>query len=210
MTVTFPRTDIQALVGFTDQTFQLKPRQETSRTADGRTYGKDFGLALWFGTWTTVDLPDDEALAFEAKLNSLDGLVNTFEAGDLRRQYPLLHADGDFSDTGVIASASDGRKIALSGLDAGMKLSAGDYLSFDYGSARRLHQLLEAVEADSSGDTTEFEVRPHLPPGLTLSPSIEVRLKRPCALFKLLPDTIRQQMTGGLFTSLSFQAVQSI
>lgn len=208
MTIAFPRTDVMTAVGYEDQSFVLTPRQELSRTAGGMTVGKDFGTALWFGSWTTAPLLNDDALMFEAILNSLDGVIRTFEAGDLRRPYPRLHADGDFNDTGEIESVADGRRIALKDLDAGMKLSVGDYLSFDVGGRRMLHQVMEAATASGSGVTGLFEVRPYLVAGTAAD--ISVRLKRPCGLFVLTPDSIRQQIIGGLHTKISFQAVQSL
>src|SRR5947209_7413465 len=132
MAITYPRTDILTPFYFSSQAFRLVSRQDLSRLASGRVIGKDFGPALWLADIATVAIPNDDALTFEAKLNSLDGVINAFEAGDIRRPYPKAFANGVFSDTGVLASVDTSNKaMSLSGLPAAFALSVGDYLSFD-------------------------------------------------------------------------------
>lgn len=211
MALTFPRTDILSAVAFQDQTFQLMFRQEYSRTAYGTTLGKDLGPALWSASYTTAPMYADEALSFEAMLNSLDGVIQQFEAGDLRRVFPKAYPDGDFADTGAIASVNANNKaISMSGLSAGFVISQGDFLAFDYGGSRALHQAVEGATANGSGVTAEFEVRPHIRPGFTLSPATAVRLKNPRGRFALVPGSVSSRVQGGLFTIVSFEAVQVI
>ena len=74
MSLTFPRTDIMSFCAFAPGTAPLRlvSRQElSSREASGKTYAKDFGPALWIGSWTTVLLTNEDAIAFEAMLYSL-------------------------------------------------------------------------------------------------------------------------------------------
>ena len=134
MSITFPRTDIMSAVDFSQDTapLRLMSRQEQSR--QGVTRGKDFGSAIWFGDWTTVPLLNYDALAFEAMLNSLDGVLRVFEGGDMRAaaQYPRSHPTGAFGDTGQLLSVNANNKaLALSNLDPGMVINAGCYLAFD-------------------------------------------------------------------------------
>jgi hypothetical protein len=207
VSISFPRTDILTPFLFASQSLRLSSRQEFSRMGSGITIGKDLGPALWFADYTTVAMPNDDALVLEAKLNSLDGVIGTFEAGDIRRPYPRAHQDGIFGDTGVIHSVNaNGKALSLSGLDAGMALSIGDYLSFDYGGARALHQVVEAVVANGAGLTTEFEVRPHIRSGWSLSTA--VTLKLPKGIFTLAPDSIASATAGPIDSTISFKAVQ--
>lgn len=209
MTITFPRTDILPATAFTDQTFQLTSRQELSRTAGGVTIGKDLGPALWLAGYTTTQLSDDDALAYEAKLNSLDGVIQTFEASDLRRRYPRVYPSGAGANNGALASVNANNKaLALSGLAAGQVVSAGDYLSFDYGDSRALHQAVETVTANGSGVTAQFEVRPHIRAGFELETA--VTLKLPSGIFVLVPASVSSRINNGLFSVVSFQAVQSL
>lgn len=207
MAISFPLTDILS-VGFADQTFQLQSRQELSRTAGGVITGKDLGPAIWLASYTTGPLANDDALAYEAKLNSLDGVIFTFEAADLRRPYPRAHPTGACND-GVLHSVNANNKaMSLSGLVAGQIVSAGDFLSFDYGDSRALHQAMETVTANGAGLTAEFEVRPHIRPSFTLSPATVVKLKQPRALMVLSPGSVSSRPNGGIHSVISFEAVQ--
>ena len=207
MALSHPRTDILTSVAFQDQKFQLMWRQEISRTAGGVTLGKDLGPSLWSASYTTIRMDDQAALAYEADLDTLEGVIFPFEAGDLRRLYPLAHPTGDFNDTGVIEAVNgNNRAMSLSGLDPGFVLSKGDYLSFDYGGSRALHRLAEGAVANGFGVTPQFEVRPHLRPGWVLDAG--VKLKRPSALFTLVPGSVSQTLNNGESTVISFQAMQ--
>lgn len=213
MAITFPRSDILTGLPFDNQIFMLFERQELSRTADGVTRAKSFGSAIWKMSCTSASLYFDQALELEAKLHSLDGAINRFYAHDLRRPYPKEHADGAFTDSGVILSVNANNKaLALDDLPAGFQISPGDMLAFDYGAtpSRALHQVVEAVTANGAGLTAEFEVRPHLRPGIVLSPSTEVVFKTPQALFAIEPGSVQSRLNGPLHSVISFSAVQII
>jgi hypothetical protein len=210
VSVTYPRTDVLN-IDIADQTISLVSRQEFgSRSANGTTYGKDFGSALWTVGFTTGPIANDDAIAYEALLNSLDGVIGSFEAYDMRRAYPRMYPTGTGANNGVLASVNANNKaISLSGLVASQVVSRGDYLSFTYGTSRAFHQAVETVTANGSGVTGEFEVRPHLRPGWTLSPSTTVTLKAPSGLFSLVPGSVTARASGALHTVVSFQAVQT-
>lgn len=213
MSITFPRTDIMTMVSYSSDTQppQLVSRQEMSRQNDGRTIGKDLGPALWKADYATIPLLNDAAIAFEAALDSLDGVIQTFEACDLRRLMPLLYPGGTGANNGTLLSVNANNKaLALAGLAAGQVVSIGDYLSFSYGSSRALHRAVEAVTANGSGVTAQFEVRPHLRTGWTLSPSTAVTLKNPRGIFSLVPGSVSSKSYGALYSVVSFQAVQAI
>jgi hypothetical protein len=213
MAITFPRTDIMTMVDYSAETSppQLVRRDEMSRQGSGRTIAKSFGSALWLMSYVTKPLPNDDAAAFEAALDSLDGVIQTFEAIDLRRTWPRQYPDGTGANDGVLLSVNANNKaLALSGLAAGQIVSSGDFLSFTYGTARALHRAVETVTANGSGVTAQFEVRPHIRPGWTLSPSTAVKLKNPRGIFALVPDSVSSRPNGALHTVVSFQAIQYI
>ncbi|UPJ65226.1 hypothetical protein [Bradyrhizobium sp. 191] len=208
MPITFPRSDILTLVGF-EQPFTFEPvsQQEQSRLASGVTIGKDLGPALWFGSYTTEELKNDDMVDYQAVLASLDGIVNVFEGWDLRRPAPRLYPDGIGANDGVLASVNANNKaLALSGLSAGQVVSRGDYLSFDYTGGRALHQAMETVTANGAGVTAQFEVRPHLRAGWALSAA--VNLKAPRGLFTLMPGSVVPTQTRGKFGRLTFKTGQ--
>ncbi len=63
---------------------------------------------------------NDDAIAFEAALDSLDGVIFPFEARDLRKPYPRAYKSGVFSDTGTLTSVNANNKsIIISALPAG-------------------------------------------------------------------------------------------
>lgn len=211
MAITFPRTDIMTMVDYSADTAppQLVTRQEFSRQGSGRTIGKDFGSALWLVNYVTAPLLNDDASAFEAVLDTLDGVVNTFEACDLRKTMPRLYPTGAGANNGVLLSVNANNKaLALSGLAAGQVVSVGDYLSFTYGSARALHRVAEAVTANGSGVTVQFEVRPHIRPGFTLTNA--VTLKNPRGIFTLVPGSVSSKPSNDVCSIISFQAMQYI
>jgi hypothetical protein len=206
--ISFPRSDILTAAVFSPPfTFEPVSRQELSALAGGTTIGKDFGPALWFASYTTAELLNDDALDYAAILNSLDGVINTIEAWDLRRPAPKLYPGGTAAANGVLHSVNANNKaLSLSGLNAGQVVSRGDYLSFDYAGNRALHRVVEAATADGSGLTAEFEVRPHLRPGWALSQAIN--LKSPRGIFTLLPGTVVTVQTRGPFGTVAFQIGQ--
>jgi hypothetical protein len=213
MAISFPRSDVLTAVGFSPPfSFEPVARQELgSRQANGVSIGKSFGSALWMASYTTEELQNDYAVDYRALLDSLDGVMQPFEAWDLRRPAPRLYTGGSASD-GVLHSVNANNKaISLSGLNADQVISRGDYLSFDYtgavgGDSRALHQASETIAANGSGLTGEFEVRPHLREGWALSAA--VNLKAPRGIFTLLPGSLVPKQTRGTHGVLSFSAVQ--
>lgn len=214
MAITFPRTDIYDPELFDAIDFAAMDRQEFSRSANGVTYGKDFGEVLWQLSFSTRPLLSSDALAYEARLRSLRGVTGRFFAGDPRRCNPRMHRTGAFSDTGTIHTVGDNNKsLRIVCPSAGFVISEGDYLAFQYGSTPSyvLHQALETVTADGSALTPLFEVFPHIRPGLTIgSPAPAVVLKKPQALFALEPGSVSRRRVAGPWWSVSFSAVQVI
>lgn len=200
-------TDILAASLYQDQVFRLFTREEVSRTAYGRTIGKRLGSAIWTIEYTTHPMPNDDAVAFEALLNSFDGVVTPFEAADLRRRRPRAHPTGGSNGTLLSVNANN-KALALAGLSAGQIVSPGDYLAFDYVDQRALHQVVAGATANGGGITSQVEVRPHLRPGWTLNAA--VTLIEPRGKFTLLPDTVQPRAQGGLHTVISFKAAQAL
>lgn len=207
MTISYPRTNILTAANFTDQVFKLMSRQEYSRQASGAIRAKDMGPALWYAEWSTAPMFNDDAVTYEAIINSLNGAMHTFYAGDMRRQYPQAYPTGVFSDSGLISSAS-GNVITLKSLPSTFKLSVGDYFCFDYGtSSRALHQVMEAVTA-SGGITPAFEVRPYIRAGANVN--IPVTFKKPTAEFVMDPSSFDPRVSNILTSMSSFKAIQYI
>lgn len=209
MAIAWPRTDILSAVDFSAGELELMERQELGgREANGAQPAVSYGSGLWRGTYATDVLRNDDAIDFQAMLNSLDGIIGSFEAWDMRRPEPRAHRDGS-ANNGVLAVVNANNKaMSLTGLKANQIISRGDYLSFTYGSNRALHQAVETIAANGSGITGQFEVRPHLRPGWAIGAAIN--LKAPRGVFVLLKDSVQPRRVNGRIQSFSFQAGQYI
>lgn len=209
MAISFPRADIFDIISMTSQSFQLQSRSEFSRRADGGTKVKNFGSAIWTGTWKSVIKRHDTIVDWEAVIYTLDGGMNAFYAGDLRRQYPREYVNGNFNDTGTIkALGANNKSLSLEGLPANFKISRGDYFAFKYGANNMvaLHQASESIQANSSGTTDVFEIRPHLRVGVAVDTAVS--FKKPMGIFTLDPSSIAMNTEDQISSSLSFSAFQ--
>ncbi|UFZ05452.1 hypothetical protein LQG66_03810 [Bradyrhizobium ontarionense] len=209
MSITYPRTDILTAVGFSPPfAFEPMQRQEQSRVALGKTFVKDLGPALWTATYTTEELINDAVVDYQAMLASLDGAIGTFEAWDIRRPWPRLYRTGAAANGTIASVNSNNKALALVGLNAGQVVSRGDYLSFDYGGKRALHQAMETATANGSGAAPQFEVRPYIRAGW--SAGAVVNLKAPRGVFALVPGSVQPTQTRGAFGRVTFQVVEAL
>jgi hypothetical protein len=98
---------------------------------------------------------------------------------DSRQPAPLL----DPNRTGLAGfnpvihnlPGADPREMQVSGLPAGYVLSAGDYLSFSYGSSPvrlALHRVVSGVTTVGTGITPLFEVMPAIKPGAVVGAAV--------------------------------------
>jgi hypothetical protein len=208
--IVFPRTDVMGFCGYTPEATPLRllSRQDLSFEASGVSHGKDYGPGLWLGDFVTEGLSHRRATEFQAIMHSLDGVIGSFEACDLRKPYPAAYPTGAFDDAATLAAVA-GRAMRLDDLAPGFVLTTGDYLSFDYGDddeLRALHQVMETVTADGGGLTPLFEVRPAIRPGYTIGAAIT--LKNPMGIFRLMPDSVVPRMMSATQTQIAFKAVQ--
>lgn len=100
-------------------------------------------------------------------------------------------------------SASAG--ISLSGLPAGYNVMVGDYIQIG---DKDLHMVMEPMTASAGGVTTQFEVRPHLWPGVVAP--VAATLVKPSCIMTLLPGTVSttaDKDTGRAV--VSFQAIEA-
>jgi len=206
MTISFPRIGMLDGIGFSGDPLLLVQQQEVSRMASGIAIGKDLGPAIWQASFVTEPLPNARALELEADLGALDGVINPFEAYDLRRPAPRYHADGSALD-GVLASVASNKVVGLTGLAAGQLIAKGDYLSFDFAGGRRaLHRVSSDTLAANGAGTATIEVRPHLCQGWTLG--LAINLRAPRGLFILKPGSVAPKQYNGTQCVVSFAAVQ--
>lgn len=207
MTITFPNPSLFDNYPIATNSFKLVTRQSVSRQAAGNPIVADFGAAVWHGDYVTPPMTHKDCIQVEAMLNSLDGGVNQIVAGDTRLEYPRAYPTGVFSDTGSITAwGVSGKSVTITGLPAGFVISIGDYFHANIGGIRYLFQAVEAVTANGSGATTDFEIRPHYPIGA--SGTVAAIFRSPRARVKLVPGSIEFQDGGGLTGTVSFKMAQ--
>lgn len=211
--VTFPRADFFDLCKISDTTFWPMARQEISRTAGGVSQGKDLGSPLWRASFTSAPQSFADAAAIEAALISLNGVVGSFLAHDVRRPFPIAYPDGVFNDNSTIGTLypADAFGLALTGLDPNFQLKAGDYLSFAYGARPNiaLHMVMVGVAADGVGNTAKFEVFPAIRPGAVAGAAVTLK-RAPCEMSLepgQSPPGIRE-MTASAVSFSGFQIIE--
>src|SRR5690606_16055831 len=94
------------------------------------------------------------------------------------------------------------KSLSLSGLPAGYVLTIGDKGQIVYSSSPTRNfffEVSETVAADGDGLTPEFEVFPHLPPGLTTG--LSVTLIKPACRGFIMPGTFNPGTARGMITT---------
>lgn len=201
MSISYPLDILDGFPGWSIE-FDLLWRQEQSRQANGRTIVKDLGSPLWRATYQSRSLSINDLDDWRARLASLENGLQTFKGYPLSRCFPILYPNGSWPTGGsfdgvsaAIASIGAGNKsLTVDQLPAAYQLSRGDFISVAYGSDPTqygLHQVMEAAAADGSGISAEFEVRPHLWPGMAIDDVVSV--KRPFCIMAIVPGSVSSQ-----------------
>lgn len=213
MTITYPlpTSFFDEFPGWSTE-FNLLWRQEQSRTAGGQTVVKDMGSPLWQMTAQSRSMKPNELDYWRARLTSLENGLKTFHAFPKSRCFPVAYPNGSwptggaFAGVGQVATIASNRKaISLSGLPAGYKVSVGDYVQIG---DKDIHMVMEPVSAGGGGVTTQFEVRPHLWPGVTAP--VVATLVKPSCVMAVVPGSISTtaDMATGRGT-VTFQAIEA-
>lgn len=213
MTITYPlpTSFFDEFPGWTTE-FNLLWRQEQSRTAGGQTIVKDLGSPLWQMTAQSKSLKPNELDYWRARLTSLENGLKTFRAFPKSRCFPVAYPNGSwptgsaFDGVGQVATIAANRKAAsLSDLPVGYKVTVGDYIQIG---DKDLHMVMEPATAGAGGVTAQFEVRPHLWPGVTAP--VAATLVKPSCIMMVVPGSV--STTADLSTgrgTVTFQAIES-
>lgn len=191
--------------------FDLAYRQEQSRTAGGVTYVKDLGDPLWTLKAQSRRLSPNVLDHWRARLKALEGGLYTFLGYSLSRVYPIAYPRGSWPTGGAfdgvsasLASINGNRKaIAVDDLPAGFTFRVGDYLAI----GTDLHQVLEDATASGAGLTPQFEVRPHIWPGVVAGGD-DVSVYRPACIMQMVPGSVSTDASLDGWGSVSFQGIE--
>lgn len=191
--------------------FDLMVRQEQSRSASGVTYVKDLGPPLWTLKAQSKVLKPNALDYWRARLKVLEGGLYTFLGYPLSRVYPIAYPNGSWPTGGAFDGVSaalagvnaNRRAVAVDDLPAGFQFRIGDYLAI----GTDLHQVVDAATANGFGATGEFEVRPHIWPGVVAG-SDPVSVYRPACVMALVPGSISTDASLTGWGSIAFQGVE--
>jgi hypothetical protein len=199
MTITYP---LDLLTGFPGTSTRFDPEYmlELDGTRAGKSIAKDLGPELWHATFATRELKPSELRYWKARMQLLEGGKQAFVGYDMTACYPLAYPRGTWPTGDAfngIANLFDvdtdtNKRMRLSALPVGYRVSVGDYVSYDYANGlRALHRAVEEATADGSGITPFFEVRPHIRQGVDLdSDGAEVSLIKPHCLMVMIPGSL--------------------
>lgn len=153
-----------------------EPRQ-VDRTASGTMLTASLGDAVWRGSFQIAPTNNrTTAGEIDALLSILDRAGSSFLVYDPR--YPAPASGG--SGTGTIATiAASRRSLTITG---GPTKTAGDMLSFTYGSSPTRYALHRIVNISGS----DVEVTPHIQPAVTTGAT--VTFTKPVMKAVLQPD----------------------
>lgn len=217
MAISFPLSIEQFAdrLAITEVKWRLQEQQEYSGLGSGEVLAADLGPSLWMGDVRLAVGYHDDVADIQAMVETLDGSINSFFLYDPRKTFPRDDPDGSklgASVPRIYVIGANNKSLALKGLPNGYVLSRGDFLSFDYGTnpvRRAFHRIVETVTAGSNGNTIEFEVRPHLRPGVVMD--LAVTLVKPAAKVIMVPNTFDPGAGRAVVTDgMSFQVVQTL
>jgi hypothetical protein len=179
--------------------FVLQSYKQQSMDGSGNIMGAKFGQQKWRVDVMTAAGRHDADMDMQALVKALIGRDGAFLAYDTRRPFPKADPLGT-----VIAGATptvrtvgdDNRSLSMQALPNGYDLTLGDYLLLKDGTGlRSLHQIMESIGANGSGDTQAFEVQPFLPTWIAVDQAVD--LARPAPKFKILAGSYKPQSGSG-------------
>lgn len=176
---TLDRSAFMLRLPIADQSMWLPDQAEYNRTGRGEQLGADLGERLWQGEIVCGRMTRAEAGEIEVLVDLINQSGRAFHVFDSRRPAPLLDPAmtglGGFSPVIHTLYSAEPREVRIGGLPPGYGLSAGDYLSFFYGSAPQqfeLHRVVSAVTAAGTGITPAFEVSPAIRSGVATGAAV--------------------------------------
>lgn len=191
----FPLDLIESGV-FWRRSFRLQPRQEVSRVANGGSIRKDFGRPLWRADYSTKQLSPNEVSRMRARLDALDGGIQTIRGYDPARCRPIAYPshvglpEGSTGQGEVSAIYEDNKRVDLSGLVEGFRISVGDLIQIRSGD---LYSIVQGSVVGAGGIASEVEVRPFLWPGTAVGDSFT--LMRPSCLMAVDPSSVTEDVS---------------
>ncbi|MBP1806458.1 hypothetical protein [Rubellimicrobium aerolatum] len=186
-------------------TFELPDAVELLTLGSGEVLTAEHGSRLWRGSVTL-------ATRRHAVLEDIMARLRVLQRPGASFLVSPRHHERVGAGAATLNTIRNGRELRLSGLAAGVSVPRGAYLSFTYGSSPTryaLHQLAEAMVADSAGLTGWGEVVPPLKAGTTTGTAVQ--LAAPVLKAVLVPKSVRAgQLRSVLGEGATFDWIQTL
>lgn len=200
MALTFPLTLAQFFddLCISEASFDLDEAMQVNRTSGGEILTGATGTRLWYGEVMLHAHRKVDAEEISAKISVLRQAGRPFLVTPYGKAFPRLDPTGSILGVSAVTIQSvnaNNRDITLQGLPVGYVLSAGDFLSFLYGSSPvryALHQIAVGGTANGSGVAT-VEVSNFIRSGATAG--IAVTLKNPVCKAVVRPGSFQPGST---------------
>lgn len=217
MTIAFPR-ELPDPGGLRGASFDLRYAQARALARGGLPQVIEIGRPLWDARYETYALAETQVAAWEAWTASLRGGRRLFRAWHPLRRYGLAYRSGydgmtragggAFDGTATLASVGAALDtMTISGLPAGLVISAGDMLSFAHVAVQSLHRVVEGATASGGGGAT-VAVEPEIIPSPPANAAVSL-VKAWCNAV-IDPSTMQLRWTSDRRAIVTFQAMQAL
>lgn len=174
--------------------WKLARFDQVSGLGSGQPLTAELTSPLWTLPVRLVSMDNDEADQIIAMLEMLCHPGKAFYFSNKKREFPAADPAGTIlgnASPAIQSLDASNQRLSIGALPAGYRLTQGDMLAFDYGSAgqkrRAFHRIEESVTASSEGVTPLLEVFPHIRSGAAEGDPI--MLAKPAALASIVPGS---------------------
>lgn len=192
--------------------WSLQDNREFSGLGSGQILEADLAPSLWQGDVTLSEAFHFESRKIEALINVVIRSFGSVYLYDPRTRYPFADRTGSILGASTVKISSfTNHTLALKGLPANYVITAGDYVSWDYGSPSRraFHEFSESVTANGSGVTAAVEVSPFIRTGAAVDQILT--LIKPAMRCKIKPQSLTIESTANISTSqVAFSVIQKL
>ena len=144
----------------------LRRFDEMSGSADGRFWSAQLAPPLWEASYSLYANHSAHAREINAKVQALDGVNKAIVWCDPYYAGPASGVTAGLSGVTVSGIRADRGAVSLAGVPAGFVLTAGDFMSINYGGGRRYFGQFAEGGTASGGSVPMAEIRPYLPIGV--------------------------------------------
>lgn len=204
MTITFPRELPD--VGYVTADFLLRDSVKASPSGARLINYTQVEDPVWEASLTTRPLVYSDYAAVEAWWLSLREGLRTVLFRHPFVCYPAAHGQNQVpaDDAGVLDSVTGGNVLAVSGVDAGLVLAAGDRIGLEKSSRYYIGRITEV----SGSDTTRTIAVEPPPFDAVAQNGAVVRFAKPALVMRPVPGSFQAPRSGRFYT-VSFQLRES-